>query len=347
MKNDINQIKKYIENGQSATVNGMPGVGISLFLKELCEKDFADFYYIDIFGLSDARKNKLLEEICRILKISGSSDPLQSIINTLSSKPLDKPLVFACAGFDKLEKNLNKDLFDDLRAIRNVDRKNIQFVFGVCKRLETILPDEVMDSEISMLSTKLYLKPYSLNDSLYLLKKYGPTVENANEKIKLSGGHFQLLQLLLQTEYPTDPLKDEFIKLSLKNIYSHLSKSQKQEIQKIARGGDIQDLYLLNIGVISENNTLFSPLFEQFILDQKTKKIPAKEGVLYRLLKSRNGKVVSKDEIFKIVWRQNPELVSDWALDSLIYRLRKNEIFQNTDYRIESIKKQGYRLVKI
>jgi len=36
------------------------------------------------------------------------------------------------------------------------------------------------------------------------------------------------------------------------------------------------------------------------------------------------GNVVSKDDIFATVWSDSPDQASDWALDALIYRLRKH-----------------------
>lgn len=349
MENNIDQIKKYITSGQCVTVNGMPGVGISLFLKEVCGQNFAEFHYINVFGLSEMTADALLDEVANALGITAQDvNKLASIQKALKHNTFSKSVVFAFAGFDKLEKNVNKDLFDTLRAIRSIDRTNILFLFGICKRLETIIPEQVMDSEISMFSTKLYLKPYSKEDTKELLKKYGPFIPGSDEKIELSGGHFQLLQLLLQTEYPNSPLSDQFIVLCLKNILSHLTTTQKRELIKIAQNKSvIIDPYLSNIGIVSDKHEIFSPLLLEFLLKNSTTKIPSKEGILFRLLKSRSGKVVEKNEIFRIVWKDNSENATDWALDSLVYRLRKNDIFKKSGFEIESIKKIGYKLVKI
>jgi len=346
MENNKNQIKKSIELGQCVTVNGMPGVGISLFLKELCEENFAQFYYVDIFALSQISTDALFKELSRLLGNNDSPNHIEEIQQSLQEKIQSKPIVICFAGFDKLEKNLTKKFFDDLRAIRNTDRSKIIFIFGVCKRLETIIPESVMDSDISMFSKKLYLTPFSLDECEYLLQKYGPKLDREN--ITLSGGHFQLLQLLIQTEFPTNPLNDQFIELCLKNIYSHLTIGQRKVLQKIS-GGKIPaqiDPYLTNIGIVNNRNEFFSPLFQSFVLNQQSKKIPAKEGKLFRLLKARLGTIVNKTDIFRTVWGENNNEATDWALDSLIYRLRKNETFQKSGYYIESVKKQGYILIK-
>ncbi len=74
-------------------------------------------------------------------------------------------------------------------------------------------------------------------------------------------------------------------------------------------------------------------------------KLPAKEAQLFKLLRNNIGKVISKDEIFSEVWGNDSE-ASDWALDALIYRLRKHSFMTSHGYIIESQKKVGYTLVQ-
>lgn len=75
-------------------------------------------------------------------------------------------------------------------------------------------------------------------------------------------------------------------------------------------------------------------------------KLPPKEALLFSLLKRNEGKAVSKDELFKVIW-QNSDEVTDWSLNALIYRLRKNPTFSSSGYTIESQKKIGYYLLKL
>ena len=119
-------------------------------------------------------------------------------------------------------------------------------------------------------------------------------------------------------------------------------------MQRIAeeRSPNEIDPYLTHIGIVNNRNEFFSPLFQSVVLNQQSKKIPAKEGKLFRLLKARLGTIVNKTDIFRTVWGENNNEATDWALDSLIYRLRKNETFQKSGYYIESVKKQGYILIK-
>ncbi len=76
-------------------------------------------------------------------------------------------------------------------------------------------------------------------------------------------------------------------------------------------------------------------------------KLPVKEAKLFKLLRQNAGKVVSKDEIFSEVWPEGDNGATDWALDALIYRLRKHPFMQSHHYIIESHKKVGYTLIQV
>ena len=74
-----------------------------------------------------------------------------------------------------------------------------------------------------------------------------------------------------------------------------------------------------------------------------------KELNSFKLLRQNMGRTVSKDEIFNVVWDPpagGPEGATDWALDALIYRLRKHPFMKANNFVIESHKKVGYTLIQ-
>jgi DNA-binding response OmpR family regulator len=98
---------------------------------------------------------------------------------------------------------------------------------------------------------------------------------------------------------------------------------------------------------------LFTPLLAEYIKTNLPVKLPAKEAKLFKLLRKNIGKVTSKDEIFTEVWGEEnidatgkSDLPTDWALDALIYRLRKHPFITSHGYIIESHKKVGYTLIQ-
>src|SRR3990167_9341979 len=139
---------------------------------------------------------------------------------------------------------------------------------------------------------------------------------------------------------------DQFVKQQMKSLMGYLDYQQSKQVQKIALGKNVDEVdeYLLGVGMVKtvgSSYQLFTPLLAQYIKENMPIKLPAKEAKLFKLLKNNMGKVVSKDEIFSTVW-PNSEDATDWALDALIYRLRKHPFMLSHGYIIESNKKVGY-----
>ena len=97
---------------------------------------------------------------------------------------------------------------------------------------------------------------------------------------------------------------------------------------------------------IGSEYRLFTPLLSEYIKTNMPVKLPVKENKLFKLLRANMGKTVSKDEIFAEVWPSDSDSATDWALDALIYRLRKHPFMQANNFVIESQKKVGYTLIQ-
>lgn len=354
------EVKKLIDSSVTTSIIGVPGVGISIFLKYLTTQPFANFIYIDVFGLPNLSTHDLFKALLTKLGGNAKSKSEGELVTECKERleklsQINDRVVICFGGFDQLKSSFSQDFFHHLRSIRNVNQQKIVFIFGICRRLETLISEDLMDTDLNMLSSVYYLKPYSKDDLSYLLSIYGPNMEmskeNLQELLELSGGHFQFLQLLLRSERLNNPASDPFMKLALRNIYQHLTYRQKKIVQKVAVSGtyDKQDDYLTKVGLVIQENgeyKLFSSILESYVKSQTSEKLPTKEAKLFSLLKNRLGKVVSKDEIFESIWKDDSDEASDWALDALIYRLRRHPAFVSKGYLIENQKKQGYTLVK-
>ena len=143
---------------------------------------------------------------------------------------------------------------------------------------------------------------------------------------------------------------DQFVKLQMKGLIDYLDYTQRKQIQKVAlrqaQGKPISEIddYLLGVGMINDNR-LFSPLLAEYVRQNISVKLPPKEAKLFRLLRNSMGKIVDKEEIFNALWPDGEG--SNWALDALVYRLRKHPFIQNQGYIIESHKKVGYTLTAV
>ena len=90
-----------------------------------------------------------------------------------------------------------------------------------------------------------------------------------------------------------------------------------------------------------------------FLLDRQTytlyvgqtgKVLTENEGKILELLMTRQGGLVSKEELFFALWGTT-EYIDENALQVNMTRLRKSLKEQSLDGRIETVRGKGYRLV--
>lgn len=347
------EIKELLSKHQTLSVMGMPGGGISVLLKELAKNDTGHAIYIDVFGLPVLTTDELFFKLATQLGIPNPpKDKSEAIrgcirkIDELTTQEEQVTLYFA--GFDQLADTIDEALLQGLQAIvRSNDR--VRLVFGLCISTRKLIPDAYFDSGLRLFGNKYYIGNYSKSELEYWLDQYGPAdwkkLDNVDEKVKLSGGHLQLLLLLLNEVPELSEGLSESTRLLFKNLYSMLLGPQRTIIRNSASGRKVPiDEYLNGIGMINNQGRLFSPLFAHWATTMHNTHLPAKEHRLYLLLKKNMGQIVSKTEIMEVVWKG--EIISDWALNALVYRLRRHPSFQSKDLQIENHKKLGYRLVK-
>ncbi|MDP3954997.1 MAG: helix-turn-helix domain-containing protein [bacterium] len=205
--------------------------------------------------------------------------------------------------------------------------------------------------------------------------------------LTLSGGHNQLLHILLSSQKEQllfDQFVKMQLKEFVDYLDYHQRKQVQKialgkNVTSAARhpaldAGSIIDDYLLGIGMVKKVGSsyqLFSPLLTDYIKTNLPVKLPIKESSLFKLLRKNMGNTVSKDEIFTEIWPARNALArnashtdtsgsrseaggggidegaTDWALDALIYRLRKHPFMKANGYIIESQKKVGYTLIQV
>lgn len=355
----MSQIKQLINTSTSFTLLGLPGVGVSYVLRYLATTNLAHFVFVDSFALTTLSQAEYLALLLHELGGDPKHQTEQQIYEGCKEKlklfsQKNNKIVIVFNRFDQLftVPDQSSELFmGNLRSLETVAPEKIIMIFTSNKPLYELCPKALLGANISFYSQLLYFGIYKNKDLIDLL---GITTNiefpniKADKSLKLAGGHNQLLQILLTSE-SQDPLQDHFVKLQLREIYDILNSSNKKIVQQIAQGKSpkMVDPYLFKLGIVRETAKgyeLFSPLFARYINSCVPVKIPAKEGKLFKLLQKNLGQIVSKDEIFDYVWGDNPDVASDWALNALIYRLKKNPSFLASGYMIENHKKTGYSL---
>ena len=335
-KEKLADFKELIDSSRSFVVLSMPGVGVSYFLKYLATQSFAKFFHIDIYSLPSLTQ----EEFFKLL-----SKELGEKLEILAKKHSKIVLIFS--RFDQLKKEFNNQFLSSLQSLTNIAPGKIVLIFTSTKPLTDISAEILTGGNLNFFSEILYFKPYSEKDLRKLLT-IEPPREVSDEIVKLSGGHNQLLQILRRSQKQQNLLLDQFVKLQLKGLIDYLDYSQRKQLQKIALGKKVEDIdeYLLGVGLINKDWKIFTPLLAEYIKQNVNVKLPVKEAKLFKLLRKSVGNVVSKDEIFAEVWPEE-DGATDWALDALIYRLRKHPFIKTNGYIIESHKKIGYTLIQI
>lgn len=357
-KQTVKQAEDFITSSQNFVVVGLPAMGISIFLKYLSCQPIAHFIHINTYEMDELTKDDFFRLIYRRLggkkDLHSTTDILEAIRQKLKEE-VQKfgKTVLVFNRFDRLSEEFDDLLFANLRSLRDVDRDNIILVLSACKPLTQIAPEAVAGN-IKLYDNNLFLKPYSTSDLKKILLLKDPTSfnlhKNMEKVLKLCGGHYALLHVILRCERLENPLLDHFVKLQLKALYDFLDYKKRKTVEKIALDKEVNqvDQYLLDVGMVvkrGEKYELFTPLFSEYIRSHAQIKLPAKEKRLFQLLSKNLDQVISKELIYQAVWRDEDE-GSEWALNALIYRLRKNPYFIAQGYIIENHKKEGYVMYK-
>lgn len=355
----LKDFKNLIDSGVSFVTHSMPGVGASYFLKYLSCQDFAFFIYIDLYELPSLTQHEFYRMFLSDLggKPAAKTDEqtlleAKEILKKLSLQ--HEKIVIIFSRFDQLKKEFDENFLSNLQSLITVSSGKIVEIFTAIKPLHELAPEAVTGGNLNFYSRSLYFKPFSKKDLKKLLTidpEQRTSEENFERLLELSGGHNQLLHIFLNSQKQQNLLLDQFVRLQLKELIDYLDYHQRKQIQKMAFGKQLDEVdeYLLGVGMVKKEGdhyTLFSPLFAEYIRSYLAPKLPQKEHQLFKLLRQNMGKIVSKDELFQVLWEKDPDKATDWALDALIYRLRKHPFMKAQGYIIESYKKVGYSLIQ-
>jgi hypothetical protein len=351
-------VRKLIEASISFSIVGLPRVCISSFLRFTALQKYAHFVYVDVRVLSSRTKQEffklVLERLGYSQKIAADEDPLKLCTKQLALLlKTYKKIVIIINRFDHLNECIDRIFLSNLQSLYDVDRRKIVFITTASKPLYELPMEVIAENNMELFSKVVYFRPFTEEDMKMQLKIHPLELRTKEELplvMKLAGGHINLMQLLLKTDYLSNPLQDPFVRFQMQMIYADFTPSQQRQLQHIVKGKDGPvDEFLYKIGVIKKENgkiVFFSPLMEEYITSLLPQKLSGKESKLFHLLKKNMNKVVLKDAIFTHVWKDEYEEATDWALNSLIYRLRKNPVYLQSGYDIESYKGMGYKLVK-
>lgn len=122
--------------------------------------------------------------------------------------------------------------------------------------------------------------------------------------------------------------------------------------------------YLLDTGLLSKKSNkgiYINPLFAHYIKEFSTPisqvkpqneassvELRGQEILLFNLLTTKQGEIVSKDTIAEAIWGQEWEQkYSDWAIDKLVSTVKKKLVETSQPYKLQTFKKLGVMLVPV
>lgn len=207
-------------------------------------------------------------------------------------------LCFIFDEFDAHYKNLPNEIFSQLRAVREENRRNLLYIFFLRNIPEKLRSPADIPSIYELISgNAIGLEPYTMTDSLNLLRRLGITHEykltpELSEKICIaSGGHAGMIAAIFSNfvEHPSiaDVISKEnwlewlgtreLVIEECEKIWESLDAEEKQNLLLVAQNEINKTIIsamklLIFRGLLkSSEGTLqiFSPLFKNYILSKR------------------------------------------------------------------------------
>lgn len=334
------------------TVNlvAMPGTGVTFFVRQLAYRSDDEFISVNSFEMHDFSKAALYHQLSRKLGLEPAHSDhvdLQAIGEAIKERAGNsKKVVLVFNRFDRLGPILDQSFYENLQFLQDVADGKLVMMFVTAEPVIEFSGQGLQDL-LRLIDGTVYFAGYSLPDLREIIKSSG-VQDIEPQALELSGGHHALLQILMRCQNLENALSDPMVELLVKDMYLGLTPKRRKDIDAVAAGrAKAIDPFLTDVGyVVGEGDArrTFTPLLAEYALRQAQTHLPVRERRLLSLLKRNAGRVVSKNEIFDTVWRESDGIATDWALNALVYRLRRHPAFDSQRYTIESYKKQGYVL---
>lgn len=315
------EVEAILTNGESVQLVGISGMGKSRLLHKF------DGVYIDTAMLYPADYLSLLRNLSHSLGINTQSTNAVEIQDLISKKIGDKKLTIIIDHFEKIVTTEFTLFFRFLKALRDLHKQKLTFVFSVSGINPIGSSSNVALGDLFKIVQEniIFHQPHKQSGFESAVKsnfeQYVNKETNFKELYKLTGGIPSLIKAKLKNN---DLLLD----------------SQILEIKQQIENVPVE--MLQKHGLVDDKGQLISELLRNNI-NAKSDSLTVLESSLFSVLKENINNVVSKDKICEAVY---PEVksrngISDSSIDQLVHRLKK----KLKDYRIENQHGLGYKLI--
>ncbi len=360
---------------------------ITVDLNDLVEREIFPFWILTFKRISDfvdetIEDNEIKKRVSQLFLDSIQTQDLFLTIDgirkslTLLTESGYKPTLFF-VRFDRIIESATHTFFGNFQGLIDATDRKLSFVFTSVRPLDSLSSEIFTKHALSVFADTLYIKPAKKEDVEIIFKttdkEYDMEISNnsKDDLLTLVDGYNQYLQFALIAlheqnkdskgqDLSTLLLSDERILLQSEELLDSLTADEQEVLKKILQKTKLtaddteKGNYLFNTGLIKENNSIFSPLFETYLSekipnekkDNHILELSKKEHVLLTYLEKHKNDVCEREEIIESVWPEAELLgVSDWAIDRLVARLRVKLKQQNSNFEIVTVKTRGYKLV--
>lgn len=357
---------------------------IPVDLNNLVEREIFPFWVLTFKRIEDfVEENVSNPEVKRkISQLFLDSIQTQDLFLTIDG--VRKSLIYLCeAGFsptiffirfDRIIDVATHSFFANFQGLIDATQNKLSFVFTSVRPLDAHSSSVFTKQALSVFADTLYIKPAEASDVKIIFEKIIEQyplkgfMNLEHELLRLVDGYNQYLQYALIALHEEKVgvkkenlfnflFQDERIALQSEELWESLSDDERQVLKDIAKGNNqksIKGEYLFNTGLITQELTVFSPLFELFLhekihsnkRDRQVLELSKKEHLLLTFLKEHMNDVCERERIIERVWPEAETFgVSDWAIDRLVARLRNKLKSQNAKEEIITVKTRGYKLI--
>lgn len=361
---------------------------ITVDLNDLVEREIFPFWILTFKRISDyveenIDNTEIKKKISQLFLDSIQSQDLFLTIDGIRKSLIMltdngyKPTIFFIR-FDRIIESATHTFFGNLQGLIDATDRKLSFVFTSVRPLDTLSSEIFTKHALSVFADTMYIKPSKKADVEIILdttiQQYEIDISSdiREELLYLVDGYNQYLQFALislreqketldNSDFTKSLLSDERILLQSEELLDSLNVSEQDLLKKIITKGKTtkeekeEADYLFKTGLISNDEKIFSPLFEKFLEDKSvngkkenhTLELSKKEHALLNYLEQFKNEVCEREEIIEAVWPEAESLgVSDWAIDRLVARLRSKMKQQESKKEIITIKTRGYKLIE-
>ncbi len=299
-------------------------------------------------GLNSTAEDVLLEIACKLGVITDNNQE-QLIFNIIKKcnqivTLKDKVIVFVGSKFEDIETQEFKKLITSLAKIVSENRRCF---FSILNIIDGYLLKNIISEKPSIYSLATRIKIIPLISGKLLESYINQRVDEYNKVISTNdrvniinstGGLLFLTREIIRN-FPEEGQLNE----RLLSIWKKIPERYKQniELENKIHNKDLECFGINKLNIFKAKRSFLNSDPEKSMSNC----LNETELSIYKTFKSNENKLVSRDQIARIIWGKNyEEKYSDWAIDQTVSRFRKKiaKYYISKD-TIKTIKGRGYK----